>query len=184
MRGGGLRLLITLAFFITADLTPTTRGQGLEGDIQPSRIARSSPLRWGKRGGNNILRWGKREAVADADMEDEDGPHRERREAPLRWGKRESSPLRWGKRSAIYEPNAEVEDKRAPLRWGKRLTDVLDELQKREPLRWGKRSPVRFGKRGPSRFGKRGPSRFGKRSDLDDEAFMEDSLEDHRWSEE
>ena len=84
MRGGGLRLLITLAFFITADLTPTTRGQGLEGDIQPSRIARSSPLRWGKRGGNNILRWGKREAVADADMEDEDGPHRERREAPLR----------------------------------------------------------------------------------------------------
>jgi hypothetical protein len=128
---------------------------GLFDEEDHSRFARASPLRWGKRVSNNILRWGKREAAEHP---------RERREAPLRWGKRDvgaaedavvphmrfsldkRAPLRWGKLDI-------EEDKRAPLRWGKRemsveekrtAADILEELAKRAPLRWGKRSPVRY----------------------------------------
>lgn len=144
--------------------------QALEDQEGSMRYARASPLRWGKRSSpnqNDILRWGKREV-------DNDEEHtRERREAPLRWGKRDellrparASPLRWGKRSAPYYEE-EDDDSRSEEPVSLRWAQMLDELQKRAPLRWGKRAPVRFGKRGPSRFGKRGPSRFGKRMDDD-----------------
>ena len=80
-----------------------TLGQTYEQDeLNPSRMARASPLRWGKREAPDY--WG---------IEDE-----AEKRAPLRWGKRmsdilselqkrkEQTLLRWGKRA----------EKRAPIR--------------------------------------------------------------------
>ena len=50
-------------------------------------------------------------------------------------------------------------DKREPMRFGKRMFSFT----KKAPMRFGKRAPMRFGKRVSMRFGKRAPMRFGKR---------------------
>ena len=70
-------------------------------------------------------------------------------------------------------------DKRAPMRFGKRMTSFT----KKAPMRFGKRAPMRFGKRAPMRFGKRAPMRFGKRDSEEPESIdvaYEDTYFDKR----
>ena len=91
MSKGVVCLLAALAFFCL--MTPA-QANDIE-ELNPSRMARASPLRWDKRDVTDSL-------------------------------------------SIVDEA-----EKRAPLRWGKRMSEILSELQKRTLLRWGKRGPER-----------------------------------------
>ena len=87
MSKGLVCLLASMAFFCL--VTPAQANE-IE-DLNPSRMARASPLRWGKRDVTDSLA-----------IEDE-----AEKRAPLRWGKRMSELL------------SELQ-KRTLLRWGKR----------------------------------------------------------------
>ncbi|GMT07548.1 hypothetical protein PENTCL1PPCAC_29722, partial [Pristionchus entomophagus] len=74
-----------------------------------------------------------------------------------------------------YEPSQSRFAPAAYSNWASRASDpsawignddVIDEAQKRAPMRLGKRAAFRMGKRAAFRMGKRAPMRLGKRGPL------------------